>query len=155
MVEIKLADKEFVENCSPVEVTTEEAEDLIKDIIPKMEEMIREIGLGLAGPQIGMAKKFFIAKDVQTEEFHTYFNARYIKDNGSRVRMEEGCLTYPDEGHHVVKRFKAIKMFYQQLEDGKLVDKVKKFKGDQAIIFQHECDHIGNGTNQPKTIYTR
>lgn len=154
-MEIKLADKEFVEGCSPVEVTDEEAKDLVDNVVPKMEDMIRDTGLGLAGPQIGMAKKFFIAKDVQTGEFNSYFNARYIKDNGSRVRMEEGCLSYPDEGTHIAKRFKSIKMFYQQLENGKLVDKVKKFRGDQAIIFQHECDHIGNGTNKPKTIFTK
>jgi len=151
-VEIKLADKEFVEGCSPIEVTLEEANDIIENISPKMEEMIKETGLGLAGPQIGMAKKFFIAKDVQTGEFHTYFNARYVKGEGSRVRMEEGCLSYPDEGNHIVKRFKSIKLFYQQFEDGELVDKVKKFKGDQAIIFQHECDHIAS---PPKTIFTK
>lgn len=154
-MELKLADRNFVEECTPAEVTEEEAKDLIENVVPKMEDMIRETGLGLAGPQIGMPKKFFIAKDVQTGKFHTYFNARYIKDNGSRVRMEEGCLSYPTEGNHIVKRFKSIKMFYQQLEDGKLIDKVKKFRGDQAIIFQHECDHIGNGTSKPRTIFTK
>lgn len=152
-MKIRLADKNFVETCSPTEVTAEEAKELLENIVPQMKNLIKDIGVGLAGPQIGIAKKFFIAKDINTGEFDTYFNARYVKNNDGRIRQEEGCLTYPEKGERVVKRLKSIKLIYQQLEKGELVDKTKKIKGEQAVIFQHECDHIGNGVNMPKTIF--
>lgn len=155
-MEIKLADSEFVENCEVEPVDIKEAKDLVDNIIPDMIEFIKEKdGLGLAGPQIGMAKQFFVAKNLEDGEFYPYFNARYFKDSGSRVKMAEGCLTYPEKGTNIVKRFKAIKMKYQIYENGQLVDKEKKVKSDQAIVFQHEIDHCSNGTGRPKTIYTK
>jgi len=151
-VELKLAEKEFVEKCTPLEVTVEEAKDFVENVIPKMEEMIKEKGLGIAAPQIGIEKKFFIAKDLKTNKFYPYFNAYYFRGNGSRVKMEEGCLSYPNNGNNIVKRFKSIKMFYQRFENDKLINEVKNIKGDQAIVFQHECDHIAD---KPKTIFTK
>lgn len=152
---MKLADKDFVENCVVEDVTDDEAHDIIEEIIPQMREIIDEHeALGLAAPQVGIAKKFFLAKNFETNDYEIYFNAKYFKD-GSRVKMQEGCLSYPKEGTSIVKRFKSIKVKYQIFDGLKLVDREKVFKSDQAIVLQHEIDHIGNMGNKPSTIHKK
>lgn len=153
---MELADKDFVENCVVEEVSNDEAKNIIEEIIPQMREIIDEHdALGLAGPQVGIAKKFFIAKNLETSDYDIYFNAKYFKGNGSRVRMQEGCLSYPEEGTGIVKRFKSIKVKYQIFDGLELVDREKVFKSDQAVVLQHEIDHIGNMGNKPSTIHKK
>lgn len=154
---MELADKDFVESCVPEEVLEEEAQNIVDTIVPEMIEMAEEKeALGLAAPQVGIPKKFFIARDLNTRQLHVYFNALYFKDSTARVQMQEGCLSYPGDGTAVVKRNKRIKMMYSVFENGKLVPKTKKIRGEQAIVFQHEIDHCGNGKSTlPKTIFSR
>lgn len=151
-MDIKLADKDFVENFTLVEVTDKEADSYIKNTVPSMIEFVKERnGLGLAAPQVGVPKKFFIAKDLESGEFIPYFNAWYVKD-GSRIKSEEGCLSYPEEDVQVVKRFKSIKLIYQVYTDKGLRGRIAKVSGEQAIIFQHECDHI---KDKNRTIFVK
>lgn len=153
---LKLAEIDFVENCETEEVSVDEAKEYIENVVPEMIKILEEKeGLGLAAPQIGIAKKFFVARDMETGEFNTYFNAKYFKDNKTRVQMEESCLSYPDYKPTTVKRFKRIKMIYQVLEDENLVEKQAKFSSPQGVVFQHEIDHCGNSTSKPKTIYMK
>lgn len=153
---MKLAEIDFVENCETEEVSVDEAIEYVENVVPEMIKILEEKdGLGLAAPQIGIAKKFFVARNIETGEFSTYFNAKYFKDNKTRIQMEESCLSYPDYKPTKVKRFKRIKMIYQVLEDGNLVEKQAKFSSPQGVVFQHEIDHCGNSTSKPKTIYMK
>lgn len=45
------------------------------------------------------------------------------------------------ERETTVKRFKRIKVAYQVLEDGVLVDKERSYRDWIAEVIQHEIDH--------------
>lgn len=153
---MNLVDINFVENCKVENVSEEEAREIISDIVPQMIEILEEKdGLGLAAPQVGIAKNFFIARNVETNEFQTYFNARYFKDGKTRVQMQESCLSYPNQEPTNVKRFKRIKLMYDVFNGDSFVSESGKFSSPQSIILQHESDHCGNGTSKPKTIYMK
>ena len=54
----------------------------------------------------------------------------------------EACLSYPDE-HYFVKRYKYVRGVFYVIQPNKTLKKVfKNFRGDDAIVFQHECQHL-------------
>jgi len=142
---LELQPPEKVENVTCDDVSQEEVDDILTYIIPQMKGIcISTGGYGLAAPQVGIYKKFFILRsDIDSEEFDIYFNSRYFKD-GSRIKSNEGCLTYDlGKKYNEVKRFKSIKIVYDTLDkDESLIKKVEKVKGMRAIGLQHESDHL-------------
>ena len=62
-----------------------------------------------------------------------------IKWFSSPYTAEEGCMSL--ERETTVKRFKRIKVAYQVLEDGVLVDKERSYRDWIAEVIQHEIDH--------------
>lgn len=143
-LDLKLEPPEKVEYAKCDDVTQDDVDDILTYIIPQMKGICLSAGgYGLAAPQVGVYKKFFIIrKEDDNKEFDIYFNARYFKD-GSRIHSSEGCLTY-DMGkkYNEVKRFKSIKASYQVLDkNAQLVRKTEKIKGMRALGFQHETDH--------------
>ena len=57
--------------------------------------------------------------------------------------VKEGCLSFPFRGEKKVKRYRKIKVYYQ---DRYLQEHTKEFEGLPAQIFQHEIQHF-NGEN--------
>ena len=150
-MELKLVDKSEVEGIVCEDVTEAEVENILTEYVPGMEKIVKELGgYGVAAPQIGVKKKFFVARTAESEEFNVYFNAFFIKDGASRTTRMEGCLSYGLQNYAPVKRFKSIRLIYDKWEDGKLVKKNEKFKSLDAAIMSHEAEHLIG-----KTIYYR
>lgn len=146
---MELASIDFVENCVCDEVSSEEAIDIVKNKYESIIELIKQNeGSGLAGPQVGDLKKYFVML-TGDKEYKIFFNPRYVM-NGSRIQTQEACLTYGNDKFTKCKRFKSVVAFYDDLIDGKLVSQRVKVKGIDAIIFQHETDHCYG-----KTIFMR
>ena len=55
------------------------------------------------------------------------------------AQVVEGCLTREEEQR--VKRFAKVKVKYQELVDGKLVNRQADFLGWMAQVVQHMVDH--------------
>ena len=112
---------------------TSEIKKLAEDMT---ETMIKEDGVGLAGPQVGVSKRIIV---VQTEDGPaTFINPKITKRSKKKDSMEEGCLSLP--GVWVdVKRSIGIEMEALDLNGKKLNIKTEGF---QARIFQHEIDHL-------------
>ena len=53
----------------------------------------------------------------------------------------EGCLSFP-QFFGTVKRYLRIKLVWQEIIDGKLVKKKQKIEGFEAVVLQHEIDHL-------------
>ena len=140
---LKLAPPNEVENAVCENVTADEVDSLLKDVIPEMEALLNETGgVGLAAPQVGIKKKFFIVK-LSDGSFKTYFNAFYTK-NAEKTKTREGCLTYGKDIFTTTTRWKSIRFVYEEYDPEKktLTKKNKVFKGYDAIILQHESDHL-------------
>jgi peptide deformylase len=136
----KVADVEWLD-----EKTKKEMEDL-KQLLAEGEN-----AAGLAAPQIGVSKNFFGMKN--NGKVSVYFNPKLLKTWGERVYPKmvandgkeedflEGCLSFPDY-FGTVKRYLKIEVKWQEWNGEKLVSKRKELEGFEAIVWQHESDHL-------------
>lgn len=141
---LTLSPKEEVEGCVCEPVLAGEVEEILEKYIPDMEAILVETqGLGIAAPQVGIKKKFFVTKKPFGEGFDVYFNAFYTQD-ASPTTVQEGCLTYGKDNKSTVKRYKAIRLVHDAYDPVKktLTKQFKKVRGTEAIVLQHEADHL-------------
>ncbi len=111
-------------------------DDGVRSLIDEMYRVMEENhGLGLAAPQIGVAKRVFVYDSEDGP--HALVNPRLIKGSGEQVSVE-GCLSIPGlQGE--VKRYECVTVEGLN-ENGK---KVRiRAQGLLARVFQHEMDHL-------------
>lgn len=139
-------------------VKTQEIKEADNKLIKETEELKKKLdkcdnGAGLAASQIGIAKRFFAEKDIKNKEIKVFINpkidrfygeksySKIVGENGKEEDFLEGCLSFPDF-YGTVKRYLKIDASWQELEGKKLVHKKSRFEGFEAIVFQHEFDHL-------------
>jgi len=100
------------------------------DLIPEMFRLLQERnGLGLAAPQVGFNARLFI-----THWGEVFISPILTWKNPATVRVEEGCLSFPN--------LSAFKTRHIGIEvGGRYYDDLR-----QAIIIQHELDHLNGVT---------
>lgn len=118
------------------------------------DELAEEFGLrpavGLAAPQIGIAKKMFcmFTADETGETLHAYavVNPKIIASSEEMTYLPggEGCLSVDEEKNGLVPRAARIKAkaHLVDLEKGEGRDVLLKLSGYPGIVFQHEYDHL-------------
>ena len=127
------------------EIRSSEMKKLIRDMFDTMEEAG---GVGLAAPQIGVLKKVVVVgfdrssrypelQDAKME-FKVLINPEIKILDGSPEGFWEGCLSVPDMRGYV-ERIRHIHIkWYDEKED--LHEET--VKGFDAVVYQHECDHL-------------
>lgn len=146
---LQLVDHKEVEHIECEDVQEEDLEQIISEWLPDMITIGKaHNALGVAAPQVGIKKNFYIAR--VDGEFELFLNASYIKGNASRDTHLEGCLSYLGVPQAKVKRWKEIILNYQQVVNSKLVRMRKKFRGIEAFEHQHEIQHL-----KGKTVYNQ
>ena len=126
----------------------------VKQISDNMfETMYSASGVGLAGPQVNLPYRIFIAdgeiinKSAETEEEidqdlvgfkKTFINAQIIEETGTPWAYEEGCLSIPGIRADVIRKPVVTIRYF----DTDWVEHTETFKGMAARIIQHEYDHI-------------
>lgn len=128
--------------------------ELVDDVVDLSEILMKsDNGAGLAANQIGSEKRFFGLKNSQKKKVEIFINPKITAsygekvypmmelDNGGEEDFLEGCLSFPDY-FGTVKRFLKIEAEWEEIEDQKLVKKTKTMVGFEAIVFQHEKDHL-------------
>lgn len=121
-------------------VTDEFGSDWLKKLVQDMEHIINtnEIkGVGLAATQIGVNKAVIIYRD-RAGTVHALCNPKIIARFGIIRSYDESCLSLPEFKVNI-KRSKGVKVKAQTV-DGKGI--IIKERGFQAIILQHEIDHL-------------
>ena len=107
--------------------------------------MLEKNGVGLAAPQVGINRRFFLMR-VEGKDY-VCINPRIIKAHPKSITVKEGCLSFP--GLEVpVERPATIKVEYQEQSGMK---RSRTLKGTLARVFQHELDHL-NGTTLPDYV---
>jgi len=114
---------------------------LIKFIDEMREVMLKEDGVGLAAPQVGVNKRiiiccFNVSSDNQTVV--EMINPEILSTSKNMEIEEEGCLSLPGRFENVA-RSKSIVVKYTS-KKGK--DHTLKLEGMNARIVQHETDHL-------------
>lgn len=121
-----------------------------QELITQMQEMMFALGgVGLAAPQIGVAKNIaviyipesaaMLRDNVQEKPMHVIINATYepIADQGVYSDFEACYSVKSVMGK--VPRYNAITVRYQD-ETGKTINKIEH--GFYARVLQHEIDHL-------------
>lgn len=118
-------------------------EDELNDLIKKLEQGLSwsanngRPGVGLAAPQIGIAKKAFIIRIPGYEYFNLNVANAEIKEKYDVFFMEgEGCLSYPDVSART-KRYQEIVLVNNLASPNKVI-----LTGLPAVIAQHEMEHL-------------
>ena len=103
------------------------------------ETMIKNKGVGLAAPQVGINKSVFVVGDpTNRDSIMAFFNPILVDLFGEVVYYEEGCLSYP--GLYVkVKRPQQVRMRFTDMNGETATN---KYTGFTARVIQHEFDHL-------------
>ncbi|MCU1290577.1 MAG: def [Acidobacteria bacterium] len=121
-------------------VTQEEFNEDLRQLVDNMfETMYKAQGVGLAAPQVGVSKRFFVM-DVPTDESESnkiaIINPEIIVQEGEQIG-NEGCLSFPGIYTKIRRESRAIVRFqdvfgeWQELDANDLT----------ARCIQHETDH--------------
>ena len=97
--------------------------------------------VGLAHNQIGGNKKVFIAKI--DNKWRTFINPKITFFEGKKFEHEESCMSFPNKSSKVI-RWNKIELTHQINARNNNDDMWKKelFFGFNAVIIQHEMDHL-------------
>ncbi len=134
---LRYPDKRLRVKAEPVSEINDEIRALCDDMA---ETMYAAPGVGLAAPQIGVAKRIFVidvAENDKPSELRTFINPEIVTRVGETV-WEEGCLSFPGI-HEEVERAAKVTVRAQGL-DGKPFE--LEAEGLLAIAVQHEYDHL-------------
>lgn len=120
--------------CKPVNF--KEAKKLATLLKQEYDQVVKDaksmIVVGLAAPQIGLPKRMFIALG------EVFINPSiHSVSTGIQVMSDEGCLSLPDTYRR--PRYSSITVSWLD-EARKLRHQVFSYR--EAIIFQHEYDHL-------------
>jgi peptide deformylase len=144
-------DKRLKKKGEIVKIIDEETLTVINDLRDTLES--ENHGVGLAALQIGYFKKILAFK--KKGKVRLIFNPKIIKvygmkqfpkmksKDGKQEDFLEGCLSFPNV-YGTVKRFLSFDLEWEELNEKKNILKKKSgyWEGYEAIIIQHETDHL-------------
>jgi len=137
-------------------------DDNLRQVTQDMiETMYHHNGIGLAGPQVGIGKRLFIALEVNKDDEddadstppqtveekkerwgvvkeHVIINPVISKPSGKAFEME-GCLSIPGLYVEDIPRHDSLHLTYQDVEGKK---HQLEASGHFARVLQHEYDHL-------------
>lgn len=134
---VYVPDKRLKTVCSPVDKVDPELLDILDQMV---EIMNKNDGCGLAGPQVGVLKRIFIADPFTDGQSCVVkmINPEILWFSEEKEIHKEGCLSIP-EFYIDVERSSSVKVRYLDT-DGTSQEMLAK--GFLARIIQHETDHI-------------
>ncbi len=116
----------------------------LRQVVESMFQTLLEAGgVGLAGPQVYLSQRLFLAAVAQSTEgdgleVEVFINPHLTPLGEEQESRWEGCLSFP-ELTVLVPRYLAVRIEYQGL-DGRR--RVRELSGFPARVVQHENDHL-------------
>ncbi len=121
------------------EVKPEEINDDLRSTLNEMfETMISANGVGLAAPQVGISKRFFVIiadDDVR----RVFINPVITKTSSELTPYEEGCLSIPGYSEEIIR---PAKISVSALDENGKRFLLEDIDGLLARCVQHEYDHL-------------
>ncbi len=134
LLDIKLyPDAVLRQRCAAVESVTAAEEDFLDRMLRTMR---KAGGIGLAAPQVGVAKKMFVA-DIGDGKAVKVINPAVVKTRGSGS-MAEGCLSIPGTQVEVERAYEVVVTGLD--EKGR----PREWKAGDLLarVMLHEIDHL-------------
>ena len=133
-----------------VQEVTSELEAQIEEV-RKVLNSKKDTAAGLAATQLGYESRFFAQKEknkivvyINPKIIATYGKKTYpmmVFEDNSSENFLEGCLSFPNL-FGTVKRYLKIDVEWQEIVDKRLETRNKILEGFEAIVFQHEAEHL-------------
>lgn len=117
----------------------------VTNIINDMSRVLAatENGVGLAASQIGFAQQVIALRpNVSKGAITIMINPEIIDHSKKMVFGKEGCLSFPGIIAPISRYISIVVKF----EDEKSNVKTKEYFGFEAIVIQHEVDHLKEGS---------
>ena len=118
----------------------EKIDDSVRRLVEKMTDiMLDNKGIGLAGPQVGLAlRMFIISLDGTRDSVRVYINPKVTPVTDEIELFEEGCLSVP-RIYTKIRRYKKCRVTATDLNGKQFTEDAE---GLYARALQHEYDHI-------------
>ena len=131
---VQLGQELLRQKSQPVEEVNEELLVTIQDMFVTLDN---SNGVGLAAPQVGILKRFFVIT-VDDGVRRVYINPQIIATSQEVCNFEEGCLSIPNVYETITRPEKVTIQAIN--EKGKPF--VQEADGFLARVIQHEYDHL-------------
>ncbi len=108
-------------------------------LIDAMYDTLEEAdGIGLAAPQIGVSKRFFVVDTRRSGERYAFINPEIVGMSHEMGMYEEGCLSIPGVYYDIERPLQVT----IQAQD--VTGKMFKLEADGILarVIQHEYDHL-------------
>jgi peptide deformylase len=144
---VKVPAKILTSSTKPVKSIDAKIQKLVQDMEDTLVAQTDPEGVGLAAPQVDVPLALFIMKPSKKEKARVVINPIILKVEESKVKEPvkkkkntalEGCLSV-DKIWSPVTRPHRILLQYQDIEG---TQKKEWFDGFDAVIIQHEVDHL-------------
>lgn len=126
----------------------------IADLTDTLEAASDPKGVGLASTQIGKSLRLFVTKPTKESQVRVFINPHFVALSDDLLKgipdekfKLEGCLSIPNVWG-MVNRHKWVTV---EFTDEKGHEHEETFSGFEAIIIQHEMDHL-DGIMFPKRV---
>lgn len=129
---VKIGEELLRKKSRPVEEFGDKLAILLDDMA---ETMYKADGCGLAAPQIGLLRRVIVCD--YGKGLVEMVNPVILEASG-KIGGQEGCLSIPGKRGYV-ERYDTLRVQWQTRNGDK---KVKTFKGFDAVVLQHEIDHL-------------
>jgi len=160
---VKVPNKVLTTETKPIKKIDAKIRKLIKDMEETLVVQTDPEGVGLAGTQVGVNLALFIIKPSKNAPADAFINPHIIKiEEGTLKKREkedksslEGCLSI-DRIWSPIRRPQRVLLKYQNIKGE---HKEEWFEGFDAVIIQHEVDHLKGilfterALEQNKTIF--
>lgn len=117
---------------------------LVHTTAEQMIKWMRKLkGVGLAAQQVGVPFRIFVMDPTAGDaDARVFLNARIVDQDDKWIQVispGEGCLSFPYGYRQPVPRHNRVRLQWQDF-NGVKYD--QWFEGQEAIIIQHEVDHL-------------
>ena len=102
--------------------------------------------VGLAHNQIGGDKSVFVAKI--DNKWRYFINPMIVSTSSKSHNLVESCMSFPNK-YSKVKRYLEIELYHQVKARSDIKGEAfitERFEGFNAIVIQHEIQHLGGKT---------
>ena len=117
-------------------VLENELEEIKKIASEMWQIMLQYKGIGLAAPQVGISKRFFIHGNEKKMEI--VINPEVAHKSEETSTLTEGCLSFPGLAVNVERPESLTVKYY----DSDWFEKTQTTGGLASRVFQHEIDHL-------------
>ena len=111
----------------------------LKETVELMDKMMEKYnGIGISAIQVGVPIRVFLAG----KPSELFINPRIVEKSSIMKQDWEGCLSCPDVQVRVKRSHSVVMEYHTFNSEGEYIVVIRKFKGFDARVVQHEFDHL-------------